>query len=96
MQTCSVCQVEKHGLVFKTDYDKKHGTTSTPDFVRTRICCHARNKGCINGDGKVNKALDYNDQGITTEIWLDVARKLIEEHKNKAIATTTSNNAPQL
>ena len=82
MQICPTCQVEKHGLVFKTDYDRKKNTTSTPDFVRTRICCHAKGKGCINGDGQVDKALDYNNLGNTTEMWLGVAREYPQKNND--------------
>ena len=81
MKVCKVCQVEQHGLVFMTDYDRKNNTTSSPDFIRTRICCHAKTHGCINHEGQVNTALKYNDFGATVEEWLDTAKELIEKHK---------------
>ena len=81
MEVCKVCQVEKHGLVFKTARDRANDTTSSPDFIRTRICVHAKTHGCINREGQINTALKYNDLGATVEEWLDTARELIEKHQ---------------
>jgi len=81
MKICKVCQSEQHGLVFKTARDRANNTTSSPDFIRTRICIHAKTHGCINVSGKIDTKLDYNDCGITTEQWLDTARELIEKHR---------------
>jgi len=87
MEVCTVCGVEKHGLVFQTERDRINKTTSTPDFVQTRICRHAKKKGCINVTGKVNTALDYKDFGITAEQWLDTAREM-------ATSTATAKQSP--
>lgn len=97
MEVCKICQVEKHGLVFKTEYDRKNGTTSSPDFVKTRICRYAKNQGCINVESKVDPALAYNPLGVTTEQWLDTAKELIEAHKVRmqiegASTTTATQN----
>ncbi len=83
MQVCQHCQIEKHGLVFKTEYDRRNNTTSTPDFVRTRICRNLKLAGCLNADGSIRKELDYNNQGITTEQWLDVAKEMYDKHTLK-------------
>lgn len=75
-ETCKHCGVEKHGLVFKTVCDRRNGTTSTPDFVRTRICRNLNHKHCLNATGNIQKELDYNNQGITTEDWLKTAKAI--------------------
>lgn len=87
MEICKVCGVEKHGLLFKTDHDRRNNTVSNPDLVRTRICRHAKKQGCINVEGKVNASLDYNNLGITAEQWVDVAKQLIAE---QATSTPTA------
>ena len=75
-ETCKHCGVEKHGLVFKTVCDRRNGTTSTPDFVRTRICRNHNHAGCLNKEGSIKPELDYNNQGITTEQWLETAKAI--------------------
>ena len=80
MQVCPHCQVEKHGLVFKTSCDRRNGTVSSPDFVRTRICRNLNHKNCLNATGKIDRNLEYNNQGIKTEDWLDVAREIRKSH----------------
>ena len=79
-ETCKHCGVEKHGLVFKTSCDRRNGTTSSPDFVRTRICRKLNHKNCLNPTGNIQKDLDYNNQGITTEDWLETARAIAKTH----------------
>jgi hypothetical protein len=81
MEVCQVCQVEKHGLVFKTKRDRANNTTSSPDFIRTRICVHAKSHGCINREGQINTALKYNDLGATVEEWLGSAKELMNKYK---------------
>ena len=78
MQVCPHCQVEKHGLVFKTSCDRLNGTTSSPDFVRTRICRNLNHKHCLNATGNIQKDLDYNNQRITTEQWIETAKAIAE------------------
>ena len=80
MQVCSHCGIEKHGLVFKTEYDRRNGTVSSPDFVRTRICRNLNHKNCLNASGNIQKDLDYNYQGAKTEDWLDAAREITKSH----------------
>lgn len=77
-ETCKHCGVEKHGLVFMTSCDRRNGTVSTPDFVRTRICRNLNHKNCLNSSGNIQKELDYNNQGITTEQWLETAKAIAE------------------
>ena len=79
MQVCQHCKIEKHGLVFKTECDRRNNTTSSPDFVRTRICRNLNHKNCLNVDGNIDRRLEYNNQGITTEQWLETARELIDK-----------------
>jgi hypothetical protein len=79
MQTCEHCGVEKHGLLFMTDCDRRNGTTSSPDFVRTRIYRNLNHKHCLNANGNIQKDLDYNNQGITTEQWLETAKAIAEK-----------------
>jgi hypothetical protein len=81
MEICPICGVQKHGQVFKTDRDKASNTTSSPDFVQTRICRYAKSKGCINVNSRVDTALAYKDFGCTAEQWLGVAKELTEAHK---------------
>lgn len=81
MEVCKVCQVEKHGLVFMTARDRANNTTSSPDFIRTRICCHAKTHGCINVEERVNTAHKYNDFGATIEEWLGSAKELMNKYK---------------
>lgn len=77
MQTCEHCGVEKHGIVFKTECDRRNGTTSTPDFVRTRICRKHNHAGCLNKEGSIKPELDYQNFGIKTEDWIEVAKDLM-------------------
>ena len=77
-ETCKHCQVEKHGLVFKTSCDRLNGTTSSPNFVRTRICRDENHPQCLNKSGQIQKELDYNNQRITTEQWLETAKAIAE------------------
>ena len=83
MEVCGVCKVEKHGLVFQTKQDQKNNTTSSADFVHTRICQYAKQKGCINTDGKINKALAYNNLGITTEQWLEKSQQITRQFEHR-------------
>jgi hypothetical protein len=34
----------------------------------------------LNSSGNIQKDLDYNNQGITTEQWLEVARDIAKTH----------------
>ena len=74
MEVCEVCSIEKHGEIFKTKRDRQSETSSSKDFVKTRICQYAKKQGRINQGGEINKSLAYNNLGAKVDDWLDVVR----------------------
>jgi len=80
MQVCSVCGVTKENGVFQTSRDRANSTISDKDFVYTRICRYARKTGCINTDGLPDGSKCYSSTGVTTEMWLEDAKDLIEKY----------------
>lgn len=61
IEVCPDCTVEKHGMVFKTEYDRRFkNSTRTANFIKTRLCRICDKGNCINKAGQIDSKFVVN------------------------------------